>query len=451
MVTFGTDGLRGRANVELTVELALSLGRALVVLLREQGTERPSIVIGRDPRWSGEMLEAAMTAGITSAGGDVVALGVMPTPGVAHLTTARSAAAGVVISASHNPVSDNGIKVFGPDGFKLSDEQEAGLAELMTDPDLQAGGATARPAGTAVGRRYDEPDAASLYVDHLVETGGMDLAGLQLVVDGANGAASEVAPRVYRRLGAGVTALNCEPDGANINRESGSLHPEVVCRAVVERGSDVGVSHDGDADRLIAATHRGGEVDGDVILAVLARAMHEEGTLRGGAVATTVMTNLGFRQAMRGLGIDVVETAVGDRHVLAAMLERDLNLGGEQSGHLISLDHATTGDGILSAVRLLSVVRETGASLEELAGVMTRLPQVLENVVVPDRSRLPEADAVWEAVAAAERRLADGGRVLVRPSGTEPVVRVMVEAESASEAQACAERIAGAVERSLGA
>lgn len=442
MPAFGTDGLRGRANTELTPELALSLGRALVTLLREEGTSRPAVVIARDPRWSGEMLEAALVAGITSAGGDSIGLGVLPTPAVAHLTPRSSAAAGVVISASHNPMDDNGIKVFGADGFKLSDEEEARLSELL-DHDGP------RPGGTDVGRHFTDSSAASRYVDHLVEAADTDLAGLRLVVDAANGAASEVGPEVYRRLGAEVVTLNCEPDGANINRGGGSLHPEVVCRVVTERGCDVGISHDGDADRLIAATHRGREVDGDVILAVLARAMHGAGTLRGGAVATTVMTNLGFRQAMDRLGIEVVETPVGDRHVLAAMREQGLNLGGEQSGHLISLDHATTGDGILSAVRLLSVVRSSGTTLEELTGVMTRLPQVLENVPVPDRSRLAEADGVWEAVAAEERRLGDAGRVLVRPSGTEPVVRVMVEAPTGEDARATADRIATAVERSL--
>lgn len=444
---FGTDGVRGRANVELTPELALSLGRGLVELLREEGVDRPSVLIGRDPRWSGEMLEAAVTAGVTSAGGDAVGLGVLPTPAVAYLTAEGSAAAGVMISASHNPVGDNGIKVFGADGFKLSDEREGRLEILMVEAPP-----TGHPprAGTDVGRRLGDSAAVSRYVRHLVELSDVDLSGLRIVVDGANGAASHLAPQVYRRLGATVACINCSPDGANINQRAGSTHPEVVCAAVVERGFDAGISHDGDADRLIAATHEGEEVDGDVLLAILARSMKHAGTLRDDAVVTTVMTNLGFRHAMEELGIEVVQTAVGDRYVLEAMLDRGLNLGGEQSGHLISLDHATTGDGILTAVRLLSIVRSTGTPLKELATVMTRLPQVLENVPVADRSRLEGADAVWGAVADEERRLGSGGRVLVRPSGTEPVVRIMVEATSQATARTSAERIAGVVRTTLG-
>jgi phosphoglucosamine mutase len=436
---FGTDGVRGRANAELTPELALGLGRALVTVLHEEGTRRPSVLIGRDPRWSGEMLDAALTAGITSAGGDAVSVGVLPTPAVAHLTKRSSAAAGAMISASHNPVGDNGIKFFGPDGYKLSDAEEDRLEQIMTED------AGRRPRGTDVGRRLRDPAAVARYIEHLSGIVDVDLTGLRIVVDGANGAASSVAPQVYRQLGAEVVEIHCRPDGANINEDCGSTHPEAVCDAVVELGADAGISHDGDADRLIAATHEGVEVDGDVILAVLAREMHHHGTLRGDAVATTVMTNLGFKQAMHALGVDVVETKVGDRYVLEAMLERDLNLGGEPSGHLISLDHATTGDGILSAVRLLSTVRSTGASLKELATVMTRLPQVLVNVEGVDRSGLDDAEAVWEVVRAEEERLGTDGRVLLRPSGTEPVIRVMAEAPSEEDAQAVVDRISDAV------
>ncbi len=440
---FGTDGVRGKANVDLTPELAVLLGRALVTVLHDEGERRPSVVVGRDPRWSGEMLEAALVAGITSAGGDAVCVGVLPTPAVAYLTTRSSAAAGAMISASHNPVGDNGIKFFGTDGYKLTDDEESRLEEIVA----RQGGL--RPVGTRIGRRLTDPAAVSRYIEHVATSTDVDLSGLRIVVDGANGAASNVAPQVYRQLGADVTTIHCRPDGANINEACGSTHPQAVAAAVVERDADAGISHDGDADRLIAATHQGEEVDGDVILAVLARQAHIHGVLRHDTVATTVMTNLGFRRAMEQLGIDVVETAVGDRYVLEAMRERDLNLGGEQSGHLIDLDRATTGDGVLSAVRLLSAVRETGATLQELGSVMTRLPQVLVNVEGVAKDRLANADPVWAAVHAEEARLGDAGRVLLRPSGTEPVIRVMAEADSQRDAQATVERIAAAVRTHL--
>ncbi len=445
---FGTDGIRGKANVDLTPELAISVGRALGTVLHEGGAKRPTVLIGRDPRWSGEMIDAALIAGLTSAGADAVSVGVVPTPAVAYLTGRSAAAAGVVISASHNPVGDNGIKIFGPDGFKLSDDEEDRLEELM------AADTARRPTGTGVGRRLRDPAAVSRYIEHIVGLAdvapgsgrdGIDLTGLRVVVDGANGAASSVAPQVYRQLGAEVITIHCSPDGENINAGCGSTYPKVVAEAVLAHDADAGISHDGDADRLIAATHEGTEVDGDVILAVLARQMHHQGRLAQDAVATTVMTNLGFKRAMSSLGVEVVETAVGDRYVLEAMRERGLNLGGEQSGHLIALDHTTTGDGILSAVQLLSVVRSTGASLEELATVMTRLPQVLVNVREVDRSRLPDADAVWDVVRAEEQRLGDGGRVLLRPSGTEPIIRVMAEAETEGDAQRAVDVIADAV------
>jgi phosphoglucosamine mutase len=299
---FGTDGVRGKANQDLTPELAMALGRALVTVLGEEGERRPSILIGRDPRWSGEMLEAALTAGITSAGGDAVSIGVLPTPAVAHLTAHSSARAGAMISASHNPVGDNGIKFFGPEGFKLTDEEEDRLEAIV---DEQGG---ARPVGTDIGRRLRDPAAVARYIEHLVSIADVDLTGLRIVVDGANGAASNVAPQVYRQLGAEVVTVNCTPDGSNINEQAGSTYPDVVCDAVVAYSADAGISHDGDADRLIAATHEGGEVDGDVILAVLARHGHHQGTLRNDAVATTVMTNLGFKRAMQAMGVEVVET-----------------------------------------------------------------------------------------------------------------------------------------------
>ena len=441
---FGTDGVRGRANVDLTPELALALGRALVIRLHDEGEKRPSIVVGRDPRWSGEMLESALIAGITSAGGDAVSVGVIPTPGVAHLTAHSSAAAGAMLSASHNPVGDNGIKFFGPDGFKLDDDEEAHVEALVAE------GGGRRPEGVRIGRRLTDGAAIARYVEHLTSVSDSDLGGLKVVVDGANGAASSIAPQVYRQLGAEVIAVHCTPDGANINDGCGSTHPDVIAAATVANGAHAGVSHDGDADRLIAATHLGTEVDGDVILAILARRMHEQGTLADGTVVTTVMTNLGFRHAMHEAGIEVLETAVGDRHVLAAMRERGLNLGGEQSGHVIDLDHATTGDGILTAVRLLAIVRASGTPLAELARVMTRLPQVLVNVEDVDRARLADATSVWEAVRAVEADLGGTGRVLLRASGTERVIRVMVEAASLASAQSSAARISDVVRAELG-
>ena len=440
---FGTDGVRGRANVELTPELALALGRAIVTLLHDEGERRPSIVVGRDPRWSGEMLESALVAGITSAGGDAVSVGVLPTPGVAFLTARSSAAAGVMLSASHNPVGDNGIKFFGPDGFKLDDAEEARLEELVGVADGR------RPTGVRIGRRLTDPAAVARYIEHLTTVAPSDLGGMRVVVDGANGAAWNVAPQVYRQLGAEVIAIHCSPDGANINEDCGSTHPEVVRAAVLEHGADLGVSHDGDADRLIASTHEGAEVDGDVILAILARQMHLDGSLDGDTVVTTVMANLGFRRAMSDLGIALHETPVGDRYVLEAMREHGFNLGGEQSGHVIDLDHATTGDGILTAVRLMGIVRSTGTPLSELARVMQRAPQVLLNVRGVDRERLAGSSAVWDEVGRLEAELGDEGRVLLRASGTEPVVRVMVEAMSEERARRSAEGLAAVVEREL--
>lgn len=443
---FGTDGVRGLANGDvITPELALRLGRALVsVLVEHEGIARPAVHVGRDPRWSGPMLEAALVAGITSAGGDAVLLGVLPTAGVAHLTATGDPDAGVVISASHNGVEDNGLKVFGGDGFKLSDAEEELLEDLLhADGDGHA--EPRRPTGEGVGRVYEDPAGVGRYVEHLVHATRVDLHGLRVVVDAANGAASQVAPQVLRHLGADVVAINARPDGRNINDGCGSTHPEVVQAAVREHGADVGIAHDGDADRLICADADGVEVDGDVVLAILARDQHQRGTLVDDTVVTTVMTNLGFRHAMSDLGIDVVTTAVGDRYVLEAMRARGLTLGGEQSGHLICLDQATTGDGVLSAVRLLSVMHRTHASLAELARVMTRLPQVLVNVRDVDRDAVAHSPEVADVVAEVEEGFGGAGRVLVRPSGTEPVVRVMVEAPSADAARQAADRIADVV------
>lgn len=440
---FGTDGIRGVANAELTPELALQLGRAVVEVRRAEGRDRPCIAVGRDPRASGEMLEAALIAGVTSAGGDALPLGVTPTPGVALLTGVHGADAGAVLSASHNPVGDNGIKFFGAAGYKLTDAEEDRVEALLGSdgPD--------RPTGTAVGRIRRVEDPLAPYLAHLTAAAGPTrLDGLRVVVDCANGAASAVAPAVLSALGAEVHPIHAEPDGSNINAGCGSTHPEVLAAEVTARGADVGVSFDGDADRLIAVDEHGDVVDGDAILAVLAVALQAEQGLS--SVVTTVMTNLGFKLAMQARGIEVVETKVGDRYVLEAMRAGGHPLGGEQSGHLILAEFATTGDGILSAVRLLSVLARSGRPLSAHAGIVQRLPQVLVNVDGVDRARLPEDTAVAAAVAAAEARLGSEGRVLVRASGTEPLIRVMVEAATSAQATAVADELAALIRDRLG-
>lgn len=438
---FGTDGVRGVYGRDLTDELAYALGRAAVVVLTRHERRRPTLVIGRDTRASGEPLERALADGIRAAGADVVLAGVQPTPAVAFLTTDLRVAAGAVISASHNPPQDNGIKFFGSGGYKLSDELEDEI-----EAEVERDGSTG--AGTA-GAVVPMPDGVRHYVDHLVDAAEARLEGMRVVVDCANGAASTVAPEVLRRLGAEVHAIFDRPDGSNINEGSGALHPEVVAAEVVRLGADAGVAHDGDADRALFADAEGRIVDGDQVLAACAIAMDEDGRLPGRVVVTTSMANLGFREAMRAAGIEVVETDVGDRYVLEAMLARGAALGGEQSGHVIFAEQATTGDGILTAVRFLSLARRTGRSVAELAAAMRRFPQVIENVVVGRKEALADAGEVWEAVREVEAELGDAGRVLVRASGTEPVVRVMVEAVSQERARAGVRRIAGAVERTL--
>jgi phosphoglucosamine mutase len=449
---FGTDGVRGLANADLTPELALALGRAAVGVLLAEGSAqgsapaRPAVLVGRDPRASGTLLESALVAGILSAGGDVLAAGVVPTPAVAFLTRHFGAAAGAVISASHNAMPDNGIKFFGPEGFKLPDAVEQRIEAALGSDDHGA----PRPVGAGVGiLRPAAEDAVEAYLAHLLE-GIPDLDGLEVVVDCANGAAAQIAPEAYRRAGAKVTAVAADPDGHNINDGVGSTHPEHVQAALARAGARVGLAHDGDADRLLAVDEHGTLVDGDVILAICALDARDRGELPTNTVVTTVMTNLGFRQAMDDHGIAVTQTAVGDRYVLEAMRAGGHTLGGEQSGHLIFLDRATTGDGLLTGLRLLSVVARTGRPLSELATVMRRLPQVLLNVRVADRHALEGATAVWRAVEEEQARLGDRGRVLVRPSGTEALVRVMVEAETQEEATATAERLAAVVTAELG-
>ncbi|GIH12184.1 phosphoglucosamine mutase [Rugosimonospora africana] len=436
---FGTDGVRGRANANLTPELALSLAVSAAHTLAERDRSHPPVaMVGRDPRASGEMLEAAVVAGLASAGATVIRVGVIPTPGVAYLVGDARADLGVMISASHNPMPDNGIKLFAAGGQKLPDEIEDAIEAGMGAP-------FDRPTGAKVGRVHDLIDGVEHYVNHLVDSVPHRLDGLTVVVDCANGAASEAAPAAYERAGARVIAIHADPDGLNINDGCGSTHLETVRAAVLEHGADLGIAHDGDADRCLAVTATGEEVDGDQIMAILALAMQEAGTLTDDTLVATVMSNLGLRLAMSAAGVRLVETRVGDRYVLEALRGGQFALGGEQSGHVVMPGHATTGDGILTGLHLMARVASTGKTLSELAGVVTKLPQVLINVPVADRSSAASAPDVEAAVADATSELGDEGRVLLRPSGTEQLVRVMVEAPTEDLAGAVAERIATVV------
>jgi len=451
---FGTDGVRGLANADLTPSIALSLATSAARVLLEhsppeqdravaadsvvRGGRRPIAVVGRDPRASGEMLEAAVAAGLASAGMDVLLLGVIPTPAVAFLTAHLSADLGVVISASHNAMPDNGIKIFAAGGLKLDDAVEDAIELGMDLP-------WALPTGAAVGRIRDAASSIGAYLDHLHACTPHSLDGLRIVVDCANGAAYRVAPEAYRRAGAEVIVIAGEPDGLNINDGVGSTHLDVLRAAVLEHGADVGIAHDGDADRCLAIAADGSDVDGDAILAILAASLHHRGQLAHSTVVGTVMANIGFHQAMAAVGIRVVTTGVGDRYVLEEMREGGFSLGGEQSGHVVLADKATTGDGVLTALHLLSEVAASGQTLADLASKVVRFPQVLVNVRVHDKAAVGDSAAVAAAVAAAETELGDSGRLLLRPSGTEPVVRVMVEARTSEQAHAIADRVAAIV------
>lgn len=440
---FGTDGIRGVANLELTPELALRVGCAAVKVMARDNA-RPFLVVGRDTRISGSMLESALVAGICSCGGRVELLGVVPTPAVAFLTAHKGADAGVVISASHNPARDNGIKFFHRSGFKLPDELEMEMEELIEGDALND-----RPNGDGVGCVSPAPEAGELYLDHLLSATSPDLSGMKAVVDCAHGAVHRLAPMLLERLGAKVTVINASPDGLNINCDCGSTHTESLQRAVLEEEADLGLAFDGDADRMLAVDERGRLVDGDFIMAICALHMRDRGTLKGGAMVTTVMTNLGFHRAMQREGIGVRVTQVGDRYVLERMLEEGLNLGGEQSGHIIFRDHATTGDGLLTSIKLLEVMAESGRALSDLCGVMERIPQVLVNVKVRDREAVERSPVIAEALRVWEDKLAEEGRVLLRPSGTEPVVRIMVEALDPAQAEEAAWSLAELIEREI--
>jgi phosphoglucosamine mutase len=446
---FGTDGVRGLANRDLTAEIAVDLSVAAAHVLGEAGAfkghrpgERPVAVVGRDPRASGEFLEAAVVAGLASAGVDVLRLGVLPTPAVAYLTGALAADLGVMISASHNAMPDNGIKFMSRGGHKLDDATEDVIEARLREP-------WARPTGAAVGRVLTQADAGERYVDHVMSTLSHRLDGLTVLLDCANGAAHAVAPAAFEAAGASVLTIHDTPDGYNINDGCGSTHLGDLQAAVVRAHADVGFAFDGDADRCLAVDAHGEVVDGDQILAVLARAMHAEGMLADDTVVASVMSNLGFVQGLERLGIGVRLTAVGDRYILEAMKAGGYTLGGEQSGHVIMAAYATTGDGLLTALHVSEQMATTGRSVADLASVMTRLPQVLVNVPGVDRSAVDGHAEVAAAVTAAEKELYGIGRVLLRPSGTEPLVRVMVEAPSQEHAQQVADHLAGVVRTHL--
>ncbi len=440
---FGTDGVRGVANAELTPELAFRLGEAAGHFLGDRGRGR--LVVGRDTRRSGEMLEAALLAGITAGGADAICCGIVPTPAVAHLVRELGADGGVVISASHNPPEYNGIKLFSREGFKLPDDLEDEIERFCSEArDWE------RPTGAGVGRVERLDDAAERYIAHAVQTVAGDLTGLRIAVDCGHGAASVATPEAMRRLGVDVEVVNCDWDGMDINVGCGSTHLAPLAELVRAGGFDLGIAHDGDADRMLAVDETGAEVDGDQIMAICAARMHEAGTLAKGTVVSTVMANLGFEIAMRERGVSFVKTKVGDRYVLEEMQAMGANLGGEQSGHIIFLDHNTTGDGLVTALQLASVVKATGSPLSKLKMVMSRYPQVLVNVHVSDKTRLATSAALADAIRSAEARLGETGRVLVRASGTEPLVRVMVEAADEGEAREVADGLVAVVEAELG-
>ncbi len=451
---FGTDGVRGVANVDLTCELAYRLGQASVAFMGK------TIVLGKDTRKSGDMLEAAVVAGITSAGGDALLAGVIPTPAVALLTRELHADGGIVISASHNPPEYNGIKFFDAQGFKLPDSVEDQIEQFIAEGGLegavervlQQGEEASMPAGALVGVAVEVEDACEMYIDHVVnsiQAQGVDFSGLHVALDTGHGASSLTSAEALRRLGAEVTVINDDFDGNDINVECGSTHLGPLSELMAESGADVGIAHDGDADRVMMLAADGTEIDGDMMEAVLAIDLKNRGCLPGNVAVSTVMTNLGFVHAMREAGIEVLQTKVGDRYVLEAMREGGYVLGGEQSGHMILLEHNSTGDGLMTACQFLAAVRRSEKPVEEAIKVMTRFPQTLINVRVKDKHALDGNEAIWGAVRTAEEAMGDSGRVLVRTSGTEPLVRVMVEAETQDVADAHARTIADVVEAQL--
>ena len=445
---FGTDGVRGVANQDpMTSEMALRIGRAAAHLFRDSA-RRHRIVIGKDTRLSGYMIESALTAGLCSMGIDVLLVGPVPTPGIAFLTRSLRADAGVVISASHNPYEDNGIKFFGRDGFKLPDEVEKKMEDLIFSDALDS----VRPTASELGKAFRIDDAIGRYNEFVKSSipRGMDLSGLRIVVDSANGAAYKIGPRILTELGADVISLYDQPNGMNINQGCGSLHPKVICRAVVANKARIGVAFDGDADRLILCDEKGTVVDGDAVMAICALQMMKHGKLKHNTLVATVMSNLGLELAMRQAGGKLVRAAVGDRSVMEKMIEGGYNLGGEQSGHLIFLDHNTTGDGLISALQILTIMKQTNKPLSELATCMKTYPQILVNVKVRERRDLESIPEVAARMTEIAKKLEGTGRLLVRYSGTEPKVRVMIEGENEQEIKQLAEELAGLIREKLG-
>jgi phosphoglucosamine mutase len=445
---FGTDGIRGVANVyPMTADVALQIGRALTAFFKGKAGN-PTIVIGQDTRISGDMLSSALAAGICAASGDVLLCGIIPTPAVAYHTVTAKANAGIVISASHNPYYDNGIKVFGPDGYKLSDEAENALEKAIIDHL----GAPGEPGPRNTGRIRMISNSVEQYADFLIRTlpSGFTLNGLKIILDCANGATFQAAPLVFERLGAEITPLFISPNGLNINDACGSQHPEVLAETVVKKGADAGLAFDGDGDRLIAVDETGNILSGDQIIAVCAKFLSENGRLKNNRVVTTVMSNLGFKVAMNAAGIEHLTAQVGDRYVLEKMRARDATLGGEDSGHMIFLDHHTTGDGLLAGLQLLEVVGHKKSSLSELSKGMIVFPQVLMNVEVREQPAIETVAEIQETVQAVMTELGDSGRVLVRYSGTQPLCRVMVEGPTQVLTRQYCERIAAQVRKAIG-
>ncbi|HBI8796914.1 TPA: phosphoglucosamine mutase [Staphylococcus aureus] len=444
---FGTDGVRGVANQELTPELAFKLGRyGGYVLAHNKGEKHPRVLVGRDTRVSGEMLESALIAGLISIGAEVMRLGIISTPGVAYLTRDMGAELGVMISASHNPVADNGIKFFGSDGFKLSDEQENEIEALLDqeNPELP------RLVGNDIVHYSDYFEGAQKYLSYLKSTVDVNFEGLKIVLDGANGSTSSLAPFLFGDLEADTETIGCSPDGYNINEKCGSTHPEKLAEKVVETESDFGLAFDGDGDRIIAVDENGQIVDGDQIMFIIGQEMHKNQELNNDMIVSTVMSNLGFYKALEQEGIKSNKTKVGDRYVVEEMRRGNYNLGGEQSGHIVMMDYNTTGDGLLTGIQLASVIKMTGKSLSELAGQMKKYPQSLINVRVTDKYRVEENVDVKEVMTKVEVEMNGEGRILVRPSGTEPLVRVMVEAATDEDAERFAQQIADVVQDKMG-
>lgn len=442
---FGTDGVRGVANSELTPELAFKLGRVGGYVLTKNAQDKPKVIVGRDTRISGHMLEGALVAGLLSIGVEVMRLGVISTPGVAYLTRVMNADAGVMISASHNPVQDNGIKFFGPDGFKLTDEQEHEIEQHLDSEDNLP-----RPVGGDLGSVSDYFEGGQKYISYLKQTVDEDFLGIHVALDCAHGATSSLATHLFADLEADISSMGSSPDGLNINDGVGSTHPEKLAAFVVERGADIGLAFDGDGDRLIAVDENGQIVDGDQIMFIIGKYLNSKGRLKKNTIVSTIMSNMGFYKALEENGMTSVKTKVGDRYVVEEMRKNDYNLGGEQSGHIVFLDFNTTGDGLLTAIQLVNILKVTGKRLSELAAEMKIFPQRLVNVRVTDKNAVTENEQVKTVIGEVEAVLGNNGRVLVRPSGTEPLVRVMVEAPTEEECESYVNRIANVVKEQLG-